>query len=792
MLTSSSCVSCFRRLLYYVHPHPPTTIHSRWTSYISLGVSDDEQTSLRPRRSSQQRQSADHRKIGPRSRTKHYIGRNEEAISTASTGSSATTNAFELLNSAEDEFLARLISSKNDATRPNPYSRPILHSPSQPSKSSQARTEPYRPRVESRASFPASTRTSKETYTATQVDPHHETPTSKAQSNPEAQSNTATDLVDLIPQSSGRPRDKSKADRHRQSLPNKGKVTGSSSQDRSAPFVSPKINRRFQFQRQEPRADSSSGQTNLLDPPVGQLDEVDGHGEHKDEHGSAKGRASLPDRYRSSARERDVSSERSLDRKVGRAIEMRDARRLNTLWDDFLTTSAEEPSGLGLASPLCATFLTGFMAVRAPESAIRVWNTMIDAGISPGIGAWNAMLKGCGLARDPNAIHDMWTKFSNSGTESDAQIWATRIHSLTVSGHWESGVAAFQEMASNWVNAVKKSAVQGQAQDFRSLGDLPNHPKPNINGLNGLVTGLVRGKKNKELTKVLGWAKALGIPLDAYTFNPLLGSAVRKGDVGAGLGTLQQMRAHNISPDIATYTLLLQLLFRSGEGTLAETDAKAVQESRQTAIGEVLNMMHADGLDANAYTFATLINGLLHDTHSSENQNLSAAYSVLSHMDAQGIPLSSQVYTNFLTHHFSVNPPDLPAIDSLWSRARQDRRVVLDAFFFDRLIEGFAKCGEVGKMMAALGHTSKRGNLPSWRAMTDVVRALTDVGDSARAEEIVATAADEDSSKDQRRFESGRTTFWKTVYDLDLGRGLKPGDVTVPMDDAAGRSALVE
>jgi len=465
---------------------------------------------------------------------------------------------------------------------------------------------------------------------------------------------------------------------------------------------------------------------------------------------------------------------------------MRDARRLNALWDEFLTILKNEFSGLPLASPLCATFLTGFMAVRAPESAIKVWNTMIDAGITPGIGAWNAMLKGCGLARDPNAIHDTWTKFLHSGIESDAQIWATRIHSLTISGHWESGTAAFQEMASNWVNAVKKSAIQGQTQDFRSMGDLPNHPKPNTNALNGLVTGLVRGKKNKELTKVLGWAKALGITLDAYTFNPLLGSAVRKGDVEAGLDTLQRMKAHKISPDIATYTLLLQLLFRSGKSTHAEADAKAVQDSRQKAIGEVLNMMHADGLDANAYTFATLINGLLHDTYSSGNQNLAAAYSVLSHMDAKGIPLSSQVYTNFLTHHFSVSPPDLPAIDSLWSRARQDRRVVLDAFFFDRLIEGFAKCGEVGKMMAALGHTSKRGNLPSWRAMTDVVRALTDVGDFARAEEIVATAADEDASKDQRRFESGRTTFWKTVHDLDLGRSLGHRELTIPADDNGG------
>jgi hypothetical protein len=178
--------------------------------------------------------------------------------------------------------------------------------------------------------------------------------------------------------------------------------------------------------------------------------------------------------------------------------------------------------------------------------------------------------------------------------------------------------------------------------------------------------------------------------------------------------------------------------------------------------------MSENGLDANAYTFATLVNGVLTSPYSSGEHSRAAAYVILDHMEAMEIPMSSQVYTNLLTHHFDMDPPDLAAIEALFSRARQDRRVNLDAFFFDRLIEGFARCGEVGKMMAALGQASKRNRVISWRAMTETVRALVDFGDRMRAEEIVEAMRREDGNEDHRRSPTGRTTFWHTVQELGI------------------------
>lgn len=477
--------------------------------------------------------------------------------------------------------------------------------------------------------------------------------------------------------------------------------------------------------------------------------------------------ASASDSLEESRQQRDgIPAVPRYDREIGRALEARDSVRVGQLWSEV---QGHTDASTANSPALCSTFITAFMALQLPDKAIEVWNSMVRKGMSPGVECWDAMIKGHGLARDAHGVNAIWTRFLNSGIRPDAQIWSTRIHSLTISGHWQAGIAAFQEMASTWVNAIKKKAKKGEETDYKSLGDIDGIPKPNTNVLNGLVAGLARGKKHEHLTKVFGWARTLGIAMDSFTFNPILASAVRKGDGTSGLEVLERMKTVGVKPDIATYTLLLQLIFRSDQG-VSEDPAQAIEgeRGRQQAVADVLKMMFETGLDANAYTFATLVNGVLTSPYSSAEDSLAAAYMILDHMEAMKIPMSSQVYTNLLTHHFNMTPPDLAAIEALFSRARQDRRINLDAFFFDRLIEGFAKCGEIGKMTAALGQASKRNRVVSWRAMTEVVKALVCFGDRVRAGELAEIMRREDGSDDHRRSPTGRTTFWSTVETLGI------------------------
>jgi len=469
-------------------------------------------------------------------------------------------------------------------------------------------------------------------------------------------------------------------------------------------------------------------------------------------------------------------------KRIGRAVEDQNAVRVDALWKEAHTAFREAVTSTesNIPSNVYAHFLMAFMALRRPNKAIDVWNEMTQNGIPPTVGAWDAMLKGCGKAKDPKSIEAMWQKMIESGIKPDAQVWATRIHGLTTSGYWESGVHAFKTMIRNWATAVRRNYSDGRGLESTSLGDVDGIPKPNTHCLNSLVLGLARGRKHEQLAEVISWAKAVGIKADVYTFNPLFRIALKDGEIEMAMRVLQQMSTLGVRPDIASFTMLLESLFReddpqfgliTGNIVNSSSPAKTAESTdKHEAAMDIFKAMEQAGIEANAWSFSTLINGLLKGSPMTGTGNIRAAHAVLAHMSENSIPLSSQIYTTLITYHFSVSPPDLAAIESLWNRARTDRHVFLDVVFFDRLIEGLASANEVGRMMTALGQAGKRGKVPGWIALKEVIAALARIGDWDRIEEILAgVRLDEQANKDDVRARKGRLDFWDLAASMGFG-----------------------
>lgn len=473
-----------------------------------------------------------------------------------------------------------------------------------------------------------------------------------------------------------------------------------------------------------------------------------------------------------------------LNKRIGRALEDRNVNRAETLWWEAQTLfggSDGQNGGASIPLSIYSQFVLTFMALRRPNFAIDVWNTMVKAGIEPNISMWDAMLRGSAIAKDPQALEEMWEKMISSGVKPDAQAWATRIHGLTSSGYWESGIRAFQKMTEDWYLAAKN--IHGESIDPTSLQDIGQIPKPNTQTLNSLIFGLARGRKHEEVAQAFQWARSLGIQTDAYTFNPLFKIALKQGNAAVATKLLQQMQALGIKPDIATFTMILDSLFRETTpldqpldqitnrvpGQLEPGTIHQPSDQQQSAAARIFEEMKRCNIQANAWTFATLINGLL-----KADGNIIAAHAVTNYMAANNIPMSSQIYTTLITYHFAETPPDLAAVESLWNRARMDRTVYLDLVFFDRLIEGFARSGEVGRMMTALQHAAKRGKSPGWPAMTEIVRTLDNVGDVARIEEVIASIKAEERGRDDVRQRTGRQTFWELIGYIGMdGHGRK-------------------
>jgi len=295
-------------------------------------------------------------------------------------------------------------------------------------------------------------------------------------------------------------------------------------------------------------------------------------------------------------------------KRIARCIEDQNIGRLEALWENTRTFKGdgdESASGKGLAAPVYSHFLAAFMGLKRPNRAIDIWNTMVADGIKPTVSTWDAMLKGCGIARNPKAIEEVWTKMLDSGVKPDAQAWATRIHGLTTTGYWESGLRAYREMTTNWIQAAHTQYNTDETLDLKTLGDVGQVPKPNTYCFNSLVNGLSRGRKQEQLGQVFGWARSIGVRFDSYTFNPLLRLAMRDGDGDMATRILGIMRESDVKPDIATFTMVLSSLF-SRDGP-ADNHASAPQ----AAINHVFSSMRASGLQANAWSFATLISGLL-------------------------------------------------------------------------------------------------------------------------------------------------------------------------------------
>lgn len=456
----------------------------------------------------------------------------------------------------------------------------------------------------------------------------------------------------------------------------------------------------------------------------------------------------------------------SFKKRISRAIADSNPGRVESLFTEAQSSFSRVQEDNGkLPAALYAHFVFGFAALKRPHRAIQVMGGLVQNGITPSLSTWDSMIRGSGLARDHEAVHDMWEKMMQSGVKADAHIWATRIHALAISGHWQSAMAAFQQMTAQWISAARAEGSNGQVWE---LPDSTDAPKPTARCLNSLVVGLARGLKYDQLGEVLRWAKMLDIRPDAYTFNSLFKVAALRQDGALTDSLLKQMQALDIQPDIATFTMMLDSIFQEEmqvdeAGQAADVDN--LEEQRQASVASLFRTMQAAGVSATAHTFATLINGLLKSTRPNE----AAAYSIIKYLRAKGLPLSSAIYTALITHHFESAAPDLGAVERLWNEARAARTLSLDVVFYDRLIEGFARADQVGKAMTALTQAGKRGKVPGWIAMTEVVSALLRAGERRRAQHLVlAVKEEEDSSRDNLRARIGQARFWSTVREGGL------------------------
>jgi len=460
-------------------------------------------------------------------------------------------------------------------------------------------------------------------------------------------------------------------------------------------------------------------------------------------------------------------------KRIRRAIESNDERRLASLWEE--TLQCYKPTKRGatatIPGPIYCAFLSGFLATRRSTQALEIWNHMISNRHSPDVFVWTAMLVGCRKGRDPKAFAETWFRMLQSGIQPDVHAWTERVSGLIEFRRLKNGLQALDEMGRLWRQgeATVNASIAKNRQKITTSSRNPQnpYPKPNITTINATIhaianlpTPIVKPSgRNEAINKVLSWAGQFDIKPDIITYNTLIRLSLAERDDRKTFMLLRQMEGEGIRADSATFTMLIRTFF--------DNDALAdIPEDERTAkVVELLEGLEARGLKLNAYTYSQTIDRLLH-----QQKDVAAVRTVLDHMLARGLKPTPVIYTSLIMHYFGQTPPDIASVDSLWTRLTSTPGTVIDKIFFDRMIEGYAKAGEVGKMMSVLVKMGKHGKLPGWIALEAVIRALAQAGDSVRAKAIV---------KDVLRGEGiakygitgyayGKREFWGAVEELGL------------------------
>lgn len=436
---------------------------------------------------------------------------------------------------------------------------------------------------------------------------------------------------------------------------------------------------------------------------------------------------------------------------------------------------------------LYSQFIRTFWALRRHNHAIEVWNHMISSGHQPNQRHWNAMLTGCVVAKDVESLQRIWTNMLRSGMPPDVNNWTTYIHGLIDCHKWEEGLKALETLGRIWKSAppLKPSDTAADKTSGTKTADNDQNPeepkddtvlRPTLQPINGALSALIHIDKSSLIPRVLAWAKSHQLTLSTFTFNILLRPHVRHGSQASIQAHLQQMADANCAPDVATFTIILNGLISNPTSTFHTLPPEA-QESTVTSI---LADMARQGIEPNAHTYGTLLDGLLtpgskelaHD----HTPNVPAARTILAHMAARNIYPSTHIYTILITYYFNRRPlPDLTAISSLWSSIRHSGRANnLDHITFDRLIEGYADHDEIELALKFLRIVPEEGKSPGWYALVRVLRALVRGKEWGLCEELVEDVEREGGllryghGRGQRREQA---EFWALV-DILRGRGL--------------------
>ena len=446
--------------------------------------------------------------------------------------------------------------------------------------------------------------------------------------------------------------------------------------------------------------------------------------------------------------------------RIRKAMHERNTKRILDLWRQFVVDiQSSSSSKKWPLDVIYADFMWAFISTGRYEEVGNAWDSMNIMNVEPSNLHWNALLEFSRKTRKWEAAEEFWQEMQRAGIAPDNQAWTTYLGTRLRKGIWKEAIRLVEEMGEAW---------KQKAQEFAKVPDpAPSQPiaesdraqfLPSIVPINAVVSGLIALKQHQPAKAVLSWAaRSHSLSPDIATYNILLRDAVRASNLTAMRSLIAEIPP-NVKPDAITLTVVLDGLVRSPDSNFQYLSPS----DQETRITQELDRMFAAGVPATGQTYATLLAALL----KGPDPNEPAARIVLTKCTASKIPIQPHIYTMLFMHYFNTSPPNLDALDDLWRRIELEG-AHLDHIAYDRMVEGYARLGMIEEMLRFLRRMPEEGKVPGWKALKMSLRALVEREEWGLCEGLVRDVEREGGLLDlgQRGWE-GKKEFWGIVGEL--------------------------
>ncbi|CDU22163.1 uncharacterized protein SPSC_00793 [Sporisorium scitamineum] len=318
------------------------------------------------------------------------------------------------------------------------------------------------------------------------------------------------------------------------------------------------------------------------------------------------------------------------------------------------TTSLSPPPGSRAqwTESCWSVCLSNLIAAERTDLAMDVWTQLQQKRVYPTPRIWNALLDGYGRAKNHTAAEQTWSAaIAHASKDASTQMklpdelmYTTMIDVYLRAKKVDEAMALLSDMLAKsdrhggqlHVQAETYNAVlhglflNGRHAQAQSVLDhmLAKGPTPNINTINTFLRAHGRVGDLEALASTLRLAGKLKLTPDVVTFTTILDALLRKGGesaTAAVVRTLDIMKGMGVQPNIVTYTAMIKACLVGAETAQLElvsqslldgsTDRKMRQlssnEVRIEAALELLERLIKSKVAPSEITYTALIGGCL-------------------------------------------------------------------------------------------------------------------------------------------------------------------------------------